>query len=105
MFFWWEFYFISTCDPPEEIIVITLDNKNSEVEFASLRSMLNQLSIKCTTPGYVESSDKFKEAGRVTLTTPFRAKGNEANIVFVIHCEKVINDYSGSFLSGNVKTN
>ncbi len=80
---------------PEEIIVITLDNKNSEVEFASLRSMLNQLSIKCTTPGYVESSDKFKEAGRVTLTTPFRAKGNEANIVFVIHCEKVINDYSG----------
>lgn len=40
----------------------------------------------------MESSDLFKEKGRVTLTTAFRAKGNEANIVFVINSQKAISD-------------
>lgn len=79
---------------PEEIIVITLDIKNSENDLSQLRSSLNIYEIKCSTPGFVETPDKFKEQGRVTLTTTFRAKGNESNIVFVLHGEKVINDYS-----------
>lgn len=79
---------------PEEIIVITLDIKNSESDLSQLRSSLNTFGIKCSTPGFVENPDKFKEPGRVTLTTTYRAKGNESNVVFVLHGEKVINDYS-----------
>lgn len=40
----------------------------------------------------MENSDLFKEKGRITLTTAFRAKGNEANIVFVMNSQKVISD-------------
>lgn len=79
---------------PEEIIVITLDTFNSEKDFTYIRSKLNQLEIKCITPGYIEDANIFKEPGRVTLTTAFRAKGNESNIVFVLNSNKVINDFT-----------
>lgn len=79
---------------PHEIIVITLDTKNSDPDFKYIRSKLNTLGIKCITPGFVEESNMFKEQGRVTLTTAFRAKGNESNIVFVLNANKVNNDYS-----------
>lgn len=79
---------------PEEILVITLDTKKSEPDFKYIRSSLNNLSIKCITPGFIEESHKFKEQGRVTLSTPFRAKGNESNIVFVIGTNKIDSDYS-----------
>ncbi|MFT3738501.1 MAG: ATP-binding domain-containing protein [Breznakibacter sp.] len=77
---------------PEEIIVISLDKTNAENHFNYIRSELNANEIQCITPGFIEKSDKFKEKGRVTLTTPFRAKGNESNIVFVINTQHVIND-------------
>ncbi|GAB3992024.1 hypothetical protein GCM10028807_24160 [Spirosoma daeguense] len=79
---------------PDEIIVITLDTKNSDPDFKYIRSQLNILNIKCITPGFVEESNLFKEPGRVTLTTAFRAKGNESNIVFVLNANRVVNDYS-----------
>ncbi|GAB0175342.1 MAG: DEAD/DEAH box helicase [Candidatus Altimarinota bacterium] len=76
--------------PPEEIIVITLRTSTSKKDLEMLRSLLNQNGISAITPGYVESSNMFKEPGSVTLVTPFRAKGNEANIVFVINSQQVI---------------
>lgn len=77
---------------PEEIIVISLDKHNAKGHFAFIRSELNASNIQCITPGFIENADLFKEKGRVTLTTPFRAKGNEANIVFVINSQKAISD-------------
>ena len=41
-----------------------------------------------------KSADIFKPKGFVTITTPFRAKGNEANIVFVINSQQVSGDFS-----------
>lgn len=78
---------------PEEIIIISLNNK-AEKYFKYLRSKLNNLDkqILCIIPGFVESTDLFKEKDRVTLTTAFRAKGNEANFVFVICCDVVSSD-------------
>jgi superfamily I DNA and RNA helicase len=78
---------------PEEIIIISLNNK-AEAYFKYLRSSLNSLEnqILCITPGFVESTDLFKERDRVTLTTAFRAKGNEANFVFVICCDIITSD-------------
>lgn len=77
---------------PEEIVIINLDTRNSKSQFQYIRQQLDMKEIKAITPGYVERSDAFKEQGFVTLTTAFRAKGNEANIVFVINTQKVIND-------------
>ncbi|GGD08833.1 DEAD/DEAH box helicase [Hyunsoonleella pacifica] len=77
---------------PEEIVIINLDTRNSRSQFQYIRQQLDIKDIKAITPGYVERSDVFKEPGFVTLTTAFRAKGNEANIVFVINTQKVIND-------------
>jgi superfamily I DNA and RNA helicase len=77
---------------PEEIVVINLDNKNSKNEFSYIRQQLDILGIKSIMPGYIEGTDAFKEKGYVTLTTTFRSKGNEANIVFIINSQKVISD-------------
>lgn len=80
---------------PEEIIVISLNKKDAVSHFNYIRSNLiadDVFPISCITPGFVEDNDKFKEKGRVTLTTPFRAKGNEANIVFVINAQVAIGD-------------
>lgn len=77
---------------PEEIILINLDIKNSKQQFEYIRQQLDINKIKAITPGYIESTDAFKEPGKVTLSTAFRAKGNEANIVFIINSQRVITD-------------
>jgi len=77
---------------PEEIIVINIETKRSEKEFEYLRSQLDRREIKAITPGYIESSDKFKEHGFITLTTAFRAKGNEANVVFILNAQNIVDN-------------
>lgn len=77
---------------PEEILIINLDTKNSKSEFEYIRQHLDIKDIKCITPGFVESNDSFKEKGFITLSTPFRAKGNETNIVIIVNSQKVAND-------------
>jgi len=77
---------------PEEIIIITLDTKNSEKELQYIRQGLVTKNIASCTPGFIETADSFKEKGRVTLTTAFKAKGNEANVVFVINAQKAFSD-------------
>ena len=77
---------------PEEILIINLDSRNSKSEFQYIRQQLDIKEIKCITPGFIESNDSFKESGFVTLSTTFRAKGNETNIVIVVNSQKVIND-------------
>lgn len=75
---------------PREIIVITLDTSSAETYLKNLRILLNQKNINSIIPGYVEKSSAFKQEGCVTLTTPFRAKGNEGNVVFVINAQQTI---------------
>jgi superfamily I DNA and RNA helicase len=79
---------------PEQIIVISLASTKTNDIFSFLRQLLDSFKIKCITPGFIENSDKFQEPGFVTLTTPFRAKGNEAEVVFVIDAENIISSYS-----------
>ncbi|WP_354566198.1 DEAD/DEAH box helicase, partial [Herbaspirillum seropedicae] len=78
--------------PPGEIIVITLDTRYAEAELKQIRQELLAFGIDSVIPGFVESSDVFKVEGKVTLATPFRAKGNESNVVFVVNCNKTIED-------------
>lgn len=78
--------------PVEEILVITLDTKNSELHLKKIRQQLDTYNIKSIMPGYVEDASLFKEKGFITLTTAYRAKGNEANIVFVINSQVAVTD-------------
>lgn len=77
---------------PTEIIVVTLDIKTAKNDLFLIRQALGFLQIRSTTPGFIEEASVFKEKGTVTLTTPFRAKGNEGNVVFVINSQKVVED-------------
>ena len=77
---------------PEEILIIDLNTKNSKAHFEYLRQQLDYKDVKCITPGFIESNDSFKEPGYVTLSTPFRAKGNEANVVFIINSNRILVD-------------
>jgi superfamily I DNA and RNA helicase len=74
---------------PEDIIVVTVDPRRSRTELALLRSCLDARGVSAITPGFVEDAASFQEVGCVTLATPYRAKGNEANVVFVISTEVV----------------
>ncbi len=79
---------------PEEIIIVNLKSGNNKDSMLSIQRSLIAKNIQSVVPGYVESADVFKPKGFVTITTPFRAKGNEANIVFVINAQNVVNDFT-----------
>ena len=79
---------------PEEIVIINLKSSSNKDEMLRIQFILNNYGIHSVIPGYVESSDVFKPKGFVTITTPFRAKGNEANIVFILNSQLVVNDFS-----------
>ncbi|HEH8686918.1 DEAD/DEAH box helicase [Pseudomonas aeruginosa] len=79
---------------PEEIIVINLSPGNNKNSMLAIQRELVGVGVKSVIPGYVESADVFKPSGFVTLTTPFRAKGNEANIVFVVNAQRVSDDFT-----------
>ena len=46
---------------PEEIVVISLDKSSANSHFNYIRTNLNSYGVLCITPGFVESSDLFKE--------------------------------------------
>ena len=79
---------------PEEIVVINLLQGNNKGSMFDVQADLNRAGIRSVIPGYVESADIFKPEGCITITTPFRAKGNEANIVFVINAQVVADDFT-----------
>jgi superfamily I DNA and RNA helicase len=79
---------------PEEIVVINLDGRKAKTEFQYLRQELDKKEIKAITPGFIEGADQFKEIGFITLTTPFRAKGNEANIIIIFNSQNVVNNFT-----------
>lgn len=80
--------------PPEEIIVINLLTGNNKNSMLRMQRCLSDLEVDSVIPGYIESADVFKPKGFVTITTPFRAKGNEASVVYVVNAQNVVSQYS-----------
>ncbi|WP_281718905.1 DEAD/DEAH box helicase [Pandoraea apista] len=77
---------------PEEIIIVNIVSGRDSM--LALQRALTAEGIKSVLPGFFESADVFKPKGFVTISTTFRAKGNEANIVFVVNAHQVVNDYT-----------
>ena len=69
---------------PEDIIVITLDDKNSRVQLKLIADKLRSKGIESFNLTDRSYSKGFFEENCVTLSTVYRAKGNEAAQVYVI---------------------
>jgi superfamily I DNA and RNA helicase len=72
--------------PPEKIVVVSLDQRNAISYFQRIQSELHNLRIRSLIPGLIRgTADFFAESGAVTLSTVWKAKGNEAPIIYIIN--------------------
>lgn len=69
---------------PEDIVVISLNAKPARDYLMNIQSKLIQSGIYSTIPGLIDRSCEFAEPNMVTLATVYRAKGNEASVVYII---------------------
>lgn len=80
---------------PEDILIIDLSTLNLQNDYAEFRkSFFEVLSDESNLEYKLHLVNKdnaiaFKRKGSIPFTTIFRAKGNEANIVFVINAHKM----------------
>jgi superfamily I DNA and RNA helicase len=72
---------------PEQIMVICLNSLYMRELLPMLQKSLFELEIHSTISGINHVSSTFAEAGRVTLSTVFRAKGHEASVVYILSFE------------------
>jgi superfamily I DNA and RNA helicase len=77
---------------PEQIVVISLDSPRAKQHMSALQASLWALGIASTIPGIVDGQAEFAEPGKITLATVYRAKGNEAPIVYIISFDSLF-DY------------
>ncbi|WP_186011062.1 DEAD/DEAH box helicase [Burkholderia gladioli] len=71
--------------PPEDIVVICADDRNVKTYFHVLQSLLNEHEIGCNNLSEESFGLRdFQAKQKVTLSTIYKAKGNEAYVVFLI---------------------
>jgi superfamily I DNA and RNA helicase len=75
--------------PPEQILVISLDSRRAKKYMMALQAKLFSAKIQSTIPGFIDDSSAFAEPDKVTLATVYRAKGNEAPIVYILSMESL----------------
>jgi superfamily I DNA and RNA helicase len=78
---------------PEHIVAICLDAPRMRELLPPLQKLLAERNVLSTIPGIVDASAAFAEPGRVTLSTIFRAKGNESYIVYIFSFDALYDDY------------
>ncbi|OPD59416.1 DEAD/DEAH box helicase [Bacillus anthracis] len=69
---------------PHHIVVITLSNYRIKENFSYLQNLLFDEGISTIIPGIDVDRDEFGVEGSVTLSTVYKAKGNEAFLVYVM---------------------
>src|SRR6266446_6888264 len=77
---------------PEEIIVISLEWKGLRDNFSYLEHCLSTLSVSVVNTATNTDREVFQKKGYVTLASIFKAKGNEASIVYVMGVDRVDNN-------------
>lgn len=75
---------------PDDVLVISLDDRNARKYFADIQQLLNKKDISSYNILDAPSTTKeFFLKDHVTLTTVYRAKGNEAGSVYVVGVDSV----------------
>ncbi|NES44043.1 MULTISPECIES: nuclease-related domain-containing DEAD/DEAH box helicase [unclassified Moorena] len=76
---------------PDEIAIIALDSRKkiADQEYEYLYKGLENKKIQSVRIGTDTSADIFRSQGCVTITSVFRAKGNEASVVYVYGFENI----------------
>lgn len=72
---------------PDDIVVINPDPLTTKDAVGVARQTLMQMGINSNLAGVTTIADVFTEPGTVTFTGIFRAKGNEAAMVYVINAQ------------------
>ncbi|TNJ39306.1 helicase [Chlorobaculum thiosulfatiphilum] len=72
---------------PDDIIVINPNPLTTKEAVGSARRALLQKGVNSNLAGVTNSADIFSEPGTVTFTGIFRAKGNEAGMVYIINAQ------------------
>lgn len=79
---------------PRDIIVIHTDPLTTKDATAKARSMLYEKNINCSLAGVSSSPDIFQEKDSITFSGIYRAKGNEAGMVYIINSDYCYNSDS-----------
>lgn len=69
---------------PDDILVVTVDDRNAKTYLQAIAGGLRSLQIKSWDIHSSYGRIEFREAGMVTLSTVHKAKGNEAMSVYVV---------------------
>jgi superfamily I DNA and RNA helicase len=72
---------------PEDIVVINPDPLTTQNAVGSVRRFLFEAGVNSEISGVSTSRDVFSKSGSVTFTGIFRAKGNEAGMVYIINAD------------------
>lgn len=72
---------------PEDIVVINPNPLTTQREVGPARQQLFAVDINSELAGVSTSADIFSKAGCVTFTGIFRAKGNEAGMVYIMNAQ------------------
>jgi len=75
---------------PDDICVISLDQKNIGIYFSTIEKKLQELNIKSfNLLNAPNNNTKFSVKGNVTLSTINKAKGNEVGMVYIVGIDSV----------------
>ncbi|MDB5823095.1 MAG: hypothetical protein JWR21_1799 [Herminiimonas sp.] len=72
---------------PHDIAVVFPNALDAEKRGMALRQYLTDESIQSHLPGITSSLDAFIAEGKVAISGPYRAKGNEAPVVYVMDAD------------------
>lgn len=84
---------------PEDIVVINPDPLKTQEAVGKVRRLLFSAGINSEIAGVSTSRDVFSKDGSVTFTGIFRAKGNEAGMVYVMNAQDCYSAFTKSQLA------
>ena len=84
---------------PEDIVVINPNPLTTQEKVGAIRKQLMQMGIRSEIAGVTTSRDKFASSGCVTFTGIFRAKGNEAGMVYIMNANECFESGDNNYLS------
>ena len=84
---------------PEDVVVINPDPLTTQRSVGLVRKLLFDAGINSEIAGVSTSRDVFSKDGAVTFTGIFRAKGNEAGMVYVLNAQDCYSSLTKSQLA------